>query len=120
MPSTSVTPASRSYSQDQPTKDVYEMQWRNDLPEATPMTKRSATDEEAWLWKGNTNDKNVAVTQDSAEKSRMYRKPPTEAHVRSTATSPAPSIAPSDGTLRYSTSNCIHVTSETSVSYSLS
>lgn len=94
------------------------MQWRDDLSEETSMTKRDGNDDEARLWKDNANDKLIATRDESADRARPVDKTSMEIHVRSAASSPGPCGASAGDTLRCNTSNCIHVTSETSVTYS--
>lgn len=47
--SASKSPASQSYSSCQPSKDMYELQWRNELYEKPSLTKHDANDDEACL-----------------------------------------------------------------------
>lgn len=118
-PNTAATIGLQSYGQFRSGKDIFEMQWRDDLSEDTSMTKRGGNDDdEARLWKGNTSDKLRSTRNGPADRTTTAGKPSMETCVRSGASSPAPDAAPSGGTLRYNTSNRIHVTSETGVIYS--
>jgi hypothetical protein len=117
-PKAPATIGSHTYGQSRSDKDVYEMQWRDDLSEDTSMTKRGGNDDEARLWKGNTSDKLLSARNRSADRTKTVDEPSMETYVRSGASSPAPDAAPPGNISRYDTSNRIHVTSETSVTYS--
>ncbi len=51
------SPATQSYSSCQPSKDIYEMQWHEDVREDLSLAKDNANDDETSLWKGETGNK---------------------------------------------------------------
>ncbi|KAF3034106.1 hypothetical protein E8E11_004335 [Didymella keratinophila] len=110
------TIGSHTYDRSGSDKDAYELQWRDDVSEDTT-TKRSGNDDEARLWKGNTSHKFPSARNALADRAKTVDEPSMETYVQSGASSPAPDAALPGGTLRYDTSNRIHVTSETSVTY---
>ena len=99
-------------------KDFYEMEWRDDVSKDISTNKRGRNDDEARLWKGNTSDKLPSTHIASTDRAKTAEEPSMETYVRSGASSPAPDAASRGDTLRYDTSKRIHVTSETSVTYS--
>jgi hypothetical protein len=117
-PSAPATIGSHGHGQGRSTKDVYEMQWCDDLSEDASMTRQGGNDDETRLWRGNTSDRFLSTLTESTDRTNMVDKPCMETFVRSGATSPALDAVPPSGTLRYDTANRIHVTSETSVTYS--
>ncbi|KAF1933885.1 uncharacterized protein M421DRAFT_388187 [Didymella exigua CBS 183.55] len=50
-PNVPATTGSNSYNRDQSAKNVYDMQWRDDLSDEILMSKRGGKDDEARLWK---------------------------------------------------------------------
>jgi hypothetical protein len=112
------TIGSHKYGRSGSDKVVSEMQWRDDVSEDTSTNKRGGNDDEARLWKGNTSDKLAHACDASAGRSKTVYGPSMGDYGRSGASSPAPDAASRGDTLRYDTSKRIHVTSETSVTYS--
>ncbi|KAJ8110395.1 hypothetical protein OPT61_g6750 [Boeremia exigua] len=110
------SPALQSYSPGQPTKDLYELQWRDDVYEEPPLIKRGANDDEARLWKGDANNTNGHVARKVSFQARASQRPYLDTRISSSTAPSTSSTGTADDAL-HSTSDRIHVTSETSISY---
>ena len=52
-------PGSQGQIRDQIRKDLFELQWRDDVSEVTAVTKRSGDSDEARLWEGDPGEVHI-------------------------------------------------------------